>query len=79
MESVGWTQVGKPRSVARLDLTSDGMYPTPTPTQRGLVSDPSAVATDPRGLRKTVQENFALTERDESFEYAYGAGEVRGG
>jgi hypothetical protein len=35
------------------------------------------VATDPRALRKTVQESCALTERDEGFEYAYGAGEVR--
>lgn len=48
------------------------------PNQRGLVSGPSAaVATDPRALRKTVQESCALTERDEGFEYEYGAGEVR--
>jgi hypothetical protein len=37
------------------------------------------VADDPRALRKTVQESCALTERDESFEYAYGGGAgVRG-
>ena len=42
------------------------------------MSGPSAaVAADPRALRKTVQESCALTERDEGFEYAYGAGEVR--
>ncbi len=38
------------------------------------MSDPAAVADDPRALRKTVQESCALTERDESFEYTYGGG-----
>lgn len=68
------------RSNARY-LTLDTIHAPPRHLplpQRGLVSGPSsAVATDPRALRKTVQESCALTERDEGFEYAYGAGEVR--
>lgn len=36
------------------------------------MADPGAAAADPKALRATVQESCALTEREESFEYAYG-------